>query len=434
MHRYRSLVCITVLSWLASYGANAGVRFEPGVGIGLEYTDNAELSPDTVVEDLIAVTYVGGRVSDNEGPLNYNVSALFNKNNYTRDTFEDQRYFNLAARVDWAMIKDRFGWFLSDNFSQRSIVSSNSNTPTNQQDSNIFTFGANVQLLKSARHSISLVPMFSQYYFEVLSTDNKQYSLAANWNYQMFRRTNVGLNLNARKINYTESDLFGRTIENTAFTSYGFTFNHQQRRSNFSGRLGATNVERENGESATGFSGFLNWLADLSSRSTFEVLVSSDLTDASSVAFSDAGGDVQITADVIRNSIGSLAYTRKDALLNTRIFARYHKLTYSDSPLDRVIHAFGASVDYPLTPLLSTGASVRYTRTQHIDIARLDQFYTAGTNLKYRFTRKWNGFLDLKYRMKESSVASQNYDEASVFVSLVYGFGSVQRPSRTGEL
>lgn len=432
MCQCRYYAFIVVIGLLFSSSISADVRFEPGAGIGFEYTDNARLAPDSAEEDLISVAYVGARVSENEGPLKYNAATSFNKSHYLNDTFEDQRYFNLAARVDWEMIRDRFGWFLSDNFSQRSVISSNANTPSNLQDSNVFTFGANIQLLKSPRHSFSLVPTFSQYYFEVLSTDNKQYSLAANWNYQMFRLTNVGLNVSARKINYTKSDIFGRSIDDTTFTSYGFTFNSQQRRSNFSGSLGATNVKRDNGGETTGFSGFVNWLADVSSRSKFETILSTDLTDASSVAATDAGGDVQITADVIRNTVASVAYIRDDASLNTRVFARYHEITYSDNPLDRIVRAFGISANYPMTQLLTSGAYLRYNRTQQIDIVRLDESYTVGGNLKYRFTREWAGLIDLKYRVKESSVSSQNYNETSVFVSLVYGFGSVQRPSRAG--
>ena len=432
MRQHSYLLIITVVGLLFSDTSAADVIFEPGVGLGLEYTDNARLSQDATEEDLITVAYVGARVFENDGPLKYNADVLFNKNNYVNDTFEDQRYFNLNARADWDMIRNRFRWFLSDRFSQLPILSNNGNTPLNIQDSNVFTFGANIQLLKSARQTFSLVPTYSQYYFEVLKTDSKQYSLAANWNYQVTRLTNMGFNLSARKINYTETDLLGRSIEDTTFTSLGLTFNGQRARSTFSGSLGSTNVQRDNGDETTGFSGFLSWLADLSSRSKVETLLSTDLTDAGSVAFSDGGSDVQITTDVIRNALASLAYLRDDASLHTRISARYHKLTYSENPLDRDIISFGINASYPLTSLLFGGAYVAYSRTDQVDQARIDKNYTVGGNLRYRFSRKLQGLVDLKYRTKESTRALQNYDEASIFVSLTYGFGGIRRPSRVG--
>ena len=408
------------------------VLFEPGVGVGLEYTDNATLVNENKVNDLITVAYVGARLSENEGALTYDATASFNNTSYTQDTFPDQRYFNLGASADWEMIKERFNWFLSDYFSQRTVVALNSNTPDNLQNDNAFTFGANIRFPISRRQSFSLIPMFSQYYYEVLPTDNKQYSLAANWNYQMFRLTNVGFNLSARKINYTETDIFGRSPEDTTFTNMAVIFNGQRLRSSFTANLGATNVKRDNGQETTGFAGFLNWLANLSSRSNFETLVSSDLTDTSSVTASGSGNDVQITADVIRNSIINLAYLREDASLRTRISARYNKVKYSDSPLDRIIRDFDMVFSYPVTQLLSSGAYVNYNRTKQLDTDRLDKRFIVGGNLRYNFSRKLHGLFDLAYRKRESTFAPENYDEFSVFVSLVYGFGDVLRPTRAG--
>jgi hypothetical protein len=409
------------------------VLFEPGIGLGLEYTDNATLSPNAAVEDLITVGYVGARLSESEGSLKYDASAAFNKNNYVRDTYEDQRYFNLGASADWEMIKDRFNWFLSNSFGQRPINTLNSNTPDNIEDSNVFTFGANIRVPISARQNFSLVPKFSQYYYEVLTTDNKQYSLAANWNYQMFRLTNVGLNLSSRKINYTETDVFGNSIKDTTFTNLAIVLGGQRPRSTYSINLGATNVKRDGGEGSTGFSGYLNWLSDLSSRSEFKTLLSTELTDTSSISTSGTNiNDVQVTTDVVRNSVFNLSYLREDSSIKSSLWGEYRKLTYSDSPLDRIVRSFGINMNYPVTRLLTSGAYATYNRTEQLDTDRLDEYYTVGGNLNYRFSRKLRGLFDLKYRTKESTAPSQNYNEFSVFASLVYGFGNVQRPTRTG--
>jgi hypothetical protein len=82
--------------------------------------------------------------------------------------------------------------------------------------------------------------------------------------------------------------------------------------------------------------------------------------------------------------------------------------------------------------LLSSGAYINYNRNKRVEIDRLDQYYIVGGNLKYNFSRKLYGSFDIKYRTKESSLPLENYDEFSVFASLVYGFGDVLRPSRAG--
>lgn len=423
------LFYIVVAGLLLCNNALAAVVFEPGVGAGVQYTDNAALSRDNQVNDTITMGYVGARVSEDEGALIYNMEGSFNNQHYVQDTFPDEDYYNFAGRADWEMIKNRFNWFLSDTYTQLPVFSLGANTPDNIQDTNVFNLGAEIFFPVSSRQVITIAPLFSQYYYEVLATDNKQYSLSAIWDYQMFRLTSVGIEVTARKIDYTEKNALGQPIEDTVFTSLGFTFDARRVRSNITGSLGATNVERESGEQTTGFTGFINWLADLSSRSTLETIVSSELTDTSSVVASGLGDEVQVSTDIVRNSLFHLAYLREDVSLSTNISAKYNKLEYSDSPQDSVIRGLSMELTHPVTQLLSSGAYVKYTRENRIDTGRLDKRLTVGGDLRYRFSRKVHGLLDLKYRKKESTSYPDNFDEFSVFVSLVYGFGDVQQPT-----
>ena len=298
------------------------------------------------------------------------------------------------------------------------------------QDSNIFTFGANINFPISARQNFSLVPMYSQYYYETQLTDNRQYALSANWNYQMFRLTNAGLNLSSRKIDYFEKD-----ITDTTFTNISIIFSGQGIRSNYSLNLGSTNVKRGDNEGSSGFTGNFNWLTNISSRSKFTTLLSSELTDTSSVAASlvenPTGGDandIQISTDVVRNSVANVAYLREDDLLSSRIWLEYRKLKYSDSPLDRVVKTLGLQFNYPVTQLLSTGINASYNHTKQLDTNRIDEQYSIGGTIRYRFSRKLHSTFDIRYRTKDSTNSAQDYDESSMFVSLVYGYGNVYRP------
>ena len=201
--------------------------------------------------------------------------------------------------------------------------------------------------------------------------------------------------------------------------------------------IGSTNVRRDNGDETSGFSGYFNWFVDVSSRSKFKTNLSTELTDTSSASLIEVsnpgnGSDVQVTTDVVRNSLFNVDYVRDDASLNTRVWIKYNKLTYSENPLDKEIRALGVNVNYPVTRLLSSGVYMNYNRNKQLESGRLDKRYTIGGNLRYNFSRKLHGLFDLKYRQNESTTVSQNYDEFSAFANLVYGFGSVSRPTRTG--
>lgn len=412
------------------------VLFEPGVGVGVEYTDNAALTRDNRVDDVITVGYVGARISEGEGALKYDAATSLNNQHYTQNTFSDQTNFNLRTSADWEMIKNRFNWFLSDIYTQRTINSFGSNTPSNLQDSNAFTLGANIRFPVSARQDYALIPTYSQYYYQDQTTDNKQYALAANWNYQLFRLTNIGFILSAREINYTETNTFGQSPDDTTFTNAAITFNTQRVNSTLSANLGVTHAERDNGQGTTGFSGSLSWLANLSSRSKLAASASTSITDTNTVAFSDqaidTSDDVQITTDVVRNSRANLTYSRDDTSFNTRLSAQYNEIKYSDSPLDRIIQYYALELNRPVTELLSSGVYVNYNYTKQVDTNRQDDRYTVGGDLTYSFSRKISGLFDLSYRKKDSTFGPDNYDEFSVFFSVVYGFGNVQRPALSG--
>ncbi len=422
-----------IIAMLLFYsGLAQALEIKPGVGAGAEYTDNARLTPNNKKGDTIAVGYVGLDIKHKEGPLLADITSSLNKYVYTQDTYADQRYFNLNGNMDWEAVKNQFHLTMGDNFYQVPVISTNSNRPNNIQNANIFTFGANWAIPVSKKWSITLVPEYSKYYYEVLNTDNKQYALNASLLYRMYRLTNVGFQGSVRKVNY---DL--PTISDINFTTLQLTTSGKRAYSNYSLSAGATNVKRGN-QSFTGFSGNLLWLTNLTGHSKVTVNLSSDLTDSSSSGLNtiikpDNGtsNNVQVTTDVIRNKLARLAYNREDDTLASKLWTEYQEVTYSDSPNDRNISTLGIDFNSPLTALLSSGFYTYYDKTRLTQRAENYTNLSVGFHLSYQHSRKLRSTLDIKYRKKQSTVFSQNYQENTIFYNLVYGFGRVSRPTRT---
>ncbi len=428
---------VCAVSGLFYSPGSGAAQFEPSIGAGVEYTDNAQ-KRSSGSKDVITAGYVGARLSENEARLNYLLDANFNDVNYIKDSFDDQQYYNFSGSANWEMVRDRFDWFASNYFQQRPILSINNSNPNNIQDSNVFNFGANIYFPFSARQTFTVIPAYSQYYYAELPTDNKQVGVNAIWDYQWRRRISIGLSFSTRKIDYTEENIFGVAPADTSFANLSFLISGIQRRSSYSINLGSTRVKREGGREGGGFAGSLNWLTDLTSRSEFNLLLSTDITDSSSVAASAINNpingspdDVQIATDVIRNSIFSAAYLRNDASLHTRLWWEFRKVKYSDSPLDRTVRTFGVRVDYPVTQLLTSGLDAIYSRTRQLDTERLDDRYTLNGSMRYQLSRKLFTAMDVSYRKKDSNdlPGLQSFDEFAVFVRLVYGPGGLQRPT-----
>jgi hypothetical protein len=412
----------------------SAVEFKPGVGVGLEYTDNATLTAENQLDDLIAVGYIGARLEEIEGPVTADITATLNHLRYTKDTFEDQRYFNLGATAGWEMVKSRFNWMLRNYYSQRPINSTDPNTPDNIQDTNVFTFGANMVFPISARQTFTLLPEYRNFYYEIQLTDNQQYSLFASWAYEMNSLNSIGWNASVRTVDYNEP-----LIDDVSFGSIFFTLSSLRARSNINTNLGTTYVERENGQSTKEFAGDLSWLVNLTSRSRIRTFIGTDLTDSSAgqlnATVDPEVGDpnnIQITTDVIRYQVISLGYFRQDGTLDSSLTGELSKLNYSESPNDRLIWNVNAVLNYPVTALLSSGFYARHNNTDYIDTSRIDNNFTIGGGIGYQLSRNLRSRFDIKYRNRDSTLDSASFDEWSVYASLTYGFGEPMRPTRSG--
>lgn len=431
IYRYSKSIPIAVTLFLIGSHSVYALKIEPGVGAGVEYTDNAALTETQEKADTIAIGYVGVDIEHKEGPFRLEAVSSFNKHVYMQDTFADQRYFNLNGVADWEAVKNRFHLVMRDTFSQTPVVSTGTNQPNNIQDANIFTFGANWKIPVSEKTEITLVPEYRKFYYEVLDTDNKQYTIDARLFYRMYRLTNVGLNASLRQVDYEFP-----SVADTGFKTLHITIDGQRARSKFTLNLGATNVSRDGGESFTGFSGKLSWRLDMSSRSKVKLLALSELTDTSTGRLNTSDNqdfnNVQITTDVIRNKLLHLDYIHKGDQLKSRLWGELREVTYSDSPNDRRIKKLGLDISYPVTALLTSGFYSNYSNNDLTQQDRIDKQFSAGFDFSYQHTRKLRSVLDIKYRNKDSSAITSSFTETAVFYSLVYGYGNVYRPTRAG--
>jgi hypothetical protein len=403
----------------------SGLEFLPGAGVGLKYTDNARLAADNQVNDLIAVGYLGFTLKKNDGPLLADITTSLNQVHYTRRTYDYRRYFNLAATASWEMIKQRFEWFLQDFYGQRLINYTDPNTPNNIQDSNIFAYGANINMPITARDLVTLRPEYRSFYYESQNTDNQRLSLTAKWNHLISPLTSIGLNTSARAIDYDDP-----AISDVAFANAFFSVSTERARTDVSVNIGRTWVKRDNGQSTDEFAGNLNWVLDLTARSWLRAYISSDLTDGGAVTYNsilDPGtgdpDDLQITTDIIRNKILTIEYSRQDGTLDSKLFGQLREVNYSETPNDARIKSLDARFNYPVSALLISGFYARYSQNEFIDTQIIDNNYMIGGRIRYQLSRNISSSFDLTYRERNSTEATRDYTVWSAFLTLVYGFG-----------
>ena len=409
--------------------------FEPGVGIGFEYTDNAGLTPDNEDEDLIVLGHVGANISQNSGALSLNADTSMTYESYTDDTFSDQYYFDLSAMADWEMVPERVNWVMRDFFTQRLRDSIDRATPNNIEDINIFYLGPDVMLPISRVQKVVISPSVSDFYYEDSDTDNQQYALALDWLYSTSATNEVGLGGSFSKTDFEDED----ANPNFSASNVHAIISGQLARSKYKANLGYTHIDRDVFENRGAPTGSLDWVLGLTGRSDARVYLASDLTDSSYSALDsaiDPGlGDidnVQISGDVYRNNIARATFSRKGATLKSRLWAEIRDLDYKETEQDREVQNLGIKFDYQMRALVSSGLYARYKRTKRTEQNRTDKQYAIGGQLGYQMARKLRTVLNLQYQDKDSTDDAQEFSEFSGMISLVYGYGEVARQRARG--
>jgi len=424
-----------LLAGVSLHIPTASALFEPGVGIGLQYTDNAGLTPNNEEKDLIVLGYVGANIDQSSGPLNFNAVTSLIYEDYTDGTFSDQYYFDLNATAGWEMVRNRVNWVMRDFFTQRLRNSTDRATPDNIEDINIFNFGPDVVLPISRVQKLVINPAFSDFYYETSDVENQRYSLSLDWLYSTSATNEVGLGGSFSKIDFENEN---RNPNYSASNIHAIVAG-QLARSTYKVNLGFTQIDRDNLENRGAPTGSLDWVLGLTGRSDARVYLASDLTDFSFSALDsaiDSGrGDinnVQNSGDVFRNNILRATYSRKGATLNSRLWGELRDLDYKETPQDRKVQSMGVNFDYQMRALVSSGLYARFRRTERTEQDRTDKQYVVGGEIGYQMSRRLRTVFDLQYQNKDSDDDTQEFSEFSGLINLVYGYGEVARQKRPG--
>jgi hypothetical protein len=399
--------------------------FEPGAGLGWQYSDNVALTPDDEEADWGAVGYLGGSLIEEGGPLTYNVGGTLTYQRYANKTFNDQTYFNLETRVRWEQVENRLNWIVDDFFTQSPVDSLGRDVPGNIQNGNVFNFGPDISIPLSSGHLFTINPFFRDFYYQDTDTDNQQYGLVAGWSYPMYPTMSVGINAGIIDVNYENDDISNYTISQLRAVVSG-----SRPHSKYSVNFGASRISRDTMNDQSGFVGGLDYRYMITGRSSVRARLSSDLTDSSQNFFNselnpDSGNprNVQTSGDIFRNNVFTLVFERDDNTFDTRIWGELRDINYDKAYSDREdrkVQEFGGDLDYAVNAYLSTGVFGSYVRFKQPN--RTDKRYILGGKVQYNFSRRLSANAGLQYRDRNSTVASDNYNEFSVLVGIVYGF------------
>lgn len=418
---------VLVLSLLAAPAY--AFQIQPGVGVGVEVTDNAAQDNVNEIDETITTAYVGLNASINSGSLVFSADTSLSARQYRDNTFEDDEYFRLNTSADWSVFNRSLVWRMRDYFTQQRLDTLDTATPDNLQDTNVFTFGPDLTLPVSKRQTLNIFPQYRRFYYEISNADNEQAALSFNWIYHMLPTVNLALVANVTDVDYRAMGLPGYTASN-----YGIELSGKRSRSEYSLNLGITDIDREIGVDQDGTSGRFDWLFNISSRSTLELHISSEITDSSinllDFSVNPISGDInnqQIVIDVYRDKIMRLEYEKTFSRFSPQLWLELRDINYTGVTADREIKSFGGLVLYRHTARLSSSLSFSRSDTALGDNTRDDDDMSISASLSYNLSRKLNAVLRIRMSERDSTLNTVDYEELRGTLNLVYGYSSLPR-------
>ncbi len=400
------------------------VEIEPSASVTAKYTDNARKTATNEMQDVTNSTRIGAGIDAGEGPFQLEAETSLEHVNYTRNSYGDQQYFNLSATAGWEMLRDRIDWKMHDFFSQQSVNSLNPRTPDNIQNTNVFTFGPDINYRISGRQSLTLNPEYRKFSYEIQNADNQQTALDAGWNFQLFRTMKIGVRGGTNSVDYDDPLLTDYTLNNAHLT-----FSSTRPNYNFGADIGTTRVEREDDNNVQGMTGSIRVSFDITGSSNLRTYIGSEITDtSSSLLNSSINPDesdfsyTQTSSDILRNSTMRINYLKDDARLKSDTWIKLSRYDYEFALLDRDVLAVGIKLTYPLTAIISTGISTSYSQTELTDTYRKDNEYSIGGNINYRLSHRLLATVKLNYHNTDSTIETMSFNELTLLASLSYGY------------
>lgn len=409
----------------ASTGVHA-LQVGGNATLDARYSDNAGLTSANEQDDIIAVAGISGNVTDNEGALTGAADASLRHVNYLDNTFDAQNYLQLNAAARWEQISKFLTWGFNDYYSQASINNLAGDTPSNTEDINVARLEAAVTLRPLDRHTLTLTPSFSDYYYEFSGTDNQQTGISADWSYQIRPTVTLSVIGGYTTVKYDDSQL-NPDYDNTSLSLGARVL---RARADYSASIGTTKVSRDSGSDTDGMTASLSAAYKLSGQSSLNANVSSNLTDTSNIYLNSAlnpytgsFGNVQISNDVVRDSVARITYRRGGSVANFSVWTEWRKLDYKTTPLDRDLQEIGATFGYEFTARLTASLDGRYIRTKEQGPQLTDKYYQAGGQLGYGLTRKLRTYAGIQFQNRDNTDPAAGYDEFSIYAGLGYRLG-----------
>jgi hypothetical protein len=400
------------------------------IGTSLQQSDNINLSSTDPVSQTVLAPRLDFTVDEQGSTLSANAAGTLQYFDYLGGAFGNELRTLFSGNADWHISPDRLDWYLEDNISRQPIDAFDSNAPSNQQQTNVFSTGPTLRA-KFTDVLRGRVDMRYTNSYSDTTTDFNSNRLGALGSllYQLDPTDTLSGTVATSRTRYIESQ--SKQFDYDRYDAY---LGYQRNVSQFSveGAVGYSWLDLRSADSRSGslLRGSLLW--NPSAATSLGVTLSHQYSDAAlDLVFTPAqlsntgvgsgiNGAVIAPQVYVENRVGfDINYQQETFRLGFAPFWR--KLDYIQDPTDNQRSpGYYANAQYNLQPTLWFGFYAGQERRRYTAITRTDDDLAYGISLNLQRTRHWLWSVLVERQRRDSSAIDSSYSENSIILTITY--------------
>jgi hypothetical protein len=425
-----SLARTVFLVLVIAPGAALAAQFDYSIYAGVEHSNNITLSADNRVSQTVLVPGFAFTFAQQGAALQANVAGVLEYHDYLGNRFDSQTQTQLDGQANWTVLPQRLDFSVEDHAGVQPVDSLASNSPGNQQQTNVLSIGPTLHLRfgNALRGQAEL--RYVNSYASKTDNFNSSRGVAA---LRLFRDINptdqLSVNAEAQRVTFDNSDQGSNYNRNELFV--GYTSKLAKFDVNTVLGWSQLNFDHAPSDSSPLARLTLGWRPTL--RSTFAVtgayqyadaaqdVMSSSIQATNNVGGGISSGNTVIDSQVYLEKLLEASYTFHTERLTLFVAPLYRKLHYLNDPtFDQVGRGGSVNLTYLLRPTLVLSAFVTGERLTYQTLDRRDRTIRFGVDLNRQWTLHWSGHVLLTRQRRDSDAVDQGYRETRISLNVVF--------------
>jgi len=443
MPALNTLARAVTLALAVAPGAVCAGQFDYSLYAGIEHSNNIALSTDNPVSANVLIPGLNFSYLQQGSTFQANVAGTLEYHDYLGSQFDNQTQTQLVGQANWTVLPQRLDFTVQDYAGVQPVDSLASNSPDNQQQTNVLTVGPTLHLRFGDAMTGQVELRYINSYASKIDDFNSSRGMAAGRLYRDLSPTDqLSFNVETQRVTFDNSAADSNYTRNEAFVRYtsklvkfdadvlvGWSQLKFNSSPDASKPLARVTIGWEptvrSGFSISGAYQYADAAQDLSQP------VGAGALDTQNIGVGTGGtgvggngistGNVVIDSQVYLEKLVQATYTFTSERLTLSVSPEYRNLHYiNDGTFDQTGRGGTINLGYRLRPTLTLSAFVTGEKVNYQTLTRHDKTIRVGLNLSRQWTPHWSWNASLSRERRNSDAVNQSYRETQIFFGVVY--------------